>query len=129
MAEVWLARRLSAADFARDVALKCISPGVGVAERVRRRRLAEAQLAGRLSHSNIVHAFSLERIGDQDYLVLEYVEGASVAEVLDAARRSGKRLSEGFCCHVAASVAEALDYVHAVAGADGRPLGIVHRDV
>ena len=48
---------------------------------------------------------------------------------LCAAAELERRLSEGFCCYVAASVAEALQHAHALTDDDGEPLGIVHRDV
>jgi serine/threonine-protein kinase len=129
MADVWLARRVSARGFSCQVVLKCISPGLEADERVRRMLRAEAELAGRLRHPNIPEAYELESLGDRECLVLEYVDGVSLQAVLEAARHAGKQPSEGFCCHAVASVALALEYAHGVTDAGSRVLGIIHRDV
>src|SRR6266568_1728072 len=129
MAEVFLGRRLGPSGFVREVALKCILAGMEVDERARRAFLCEAQLASKLRHPNIAEAYDLAQLGDRYYLVLEYVDGVTAKAVLQAARREHRRLSVAFCCHVVASVAEALHHAHALAGEGGEPLGIVHRDV
>src|SRR3954469_1992764 len=129
MAEVFLVRRLGAAGFARPVALKCILTGLDVDESTRRAFVYEAQLVSKLRHPNIAEAYDFAFVGDRYYLVLEYVDGVTVRRVLRAARAAERRLSEGFCCHVAASVAEALHHAHTLVGEDRKPLGIVHRDV
>src|SRR6266545_4748633 len=98
-------------------------------ERIRKAFVHEAQLAIRLRHPNIVDAYQLFEVGERCYLVLEYIEGVSVKTVLRAAHREQKKLSTGFCCYVAASVAEGLAYAHGRTDAGGTPLGIVHRDV
>jgi serine/threonine-protein kinase len=129
MAEVFLARSLGDAGLVSEVALKCITPDLEVDERIRKAFVHEAQLAIRLRHPNIVDAYQLFEVGDRCYLVLEYIEGVSLKTVLRAARREQKKLSTGFCCYVAASVAEGLAYAHGRTDAGGEPLGIVHRDV
>jgi len=129
MGEVFLARRLGAEGFDREVALKCIAAGLEADEGVRKAFLYEAKLASRLRHPNIAEAYDLAQVGDQYYLVLEYVDGVTAKAILRAARRERRQLSEGFCCHVVASVAEGLHYAHGLSGPDGQPLGIVHRDI
>jgi eukaryotic-like serine/threonine-protein kinase len=129
MAEVLLARCAGAGGLVREVALKCITPGLELDEGARTAFLHEAELAIRLRHPNIVEAYDFVEAGDRCYLVLEYIEGLSLKSVVQAARRNQKKLSRGFCCHVVASVAEALHYAHCRTDADGRPLGVVHRDV
>jgi len=128
-AEVFLARRLGPAGIVRHVALKCILAGLDVDESTRRAFVYEAQLASRLRHPNIAEAYDLALVGDRYYLVLEYVDGVTVRKALRAASAAERRLSEGFCCHVVAGVAEGLRHAHQLAGDDGKPLGIVHRDV
>jgi serine/threonine protein kinase len=63
------------------------------------------------------------------YLVLEYVDGPSLALVLRVLRDQGRLLSISEAAHVTVEVARALDYAHRKKGKDGTPLGIVHRDV
>ncbi|BDG08643.1 hypothetical protein AMPC_17560 [Anaeromyxobacter paludicola] len=129
MAEVFLARRLGPAGFTRDVALKCMLAGLDLDERTRRAFVYEARLAARLRHPNIAEAHDLAVLDGRYYLVLEYVDGVTAKAASEAARSAGRRLSEALCCHVAASVAEALHHAHALTGDDGHALGIVHRDV
>jgi eukaryotic-like serine/threonine-protein kinase len=64
MAEVYLARRLGAAGFVREVALKCINAALEVDEWARKAFLYEAQLASRLRHPNIAEAYDLALVGD-----------------------------------------------------------------
>jgi serine/threonine-protein kinase len=128
-AEVFLARRLGPAGLTRPVALKCILAGLDVNESTRRAFIYEARLASKLRHPGIAEAYDLAQVGDRYYLVLEYVDGVTARRAMRAARAAGQRLSEAFCCHAAASVAEALHHAHTLADEDGAPLGIVHRDV
>ena len=82
------------------------------AEYLRRFR-REAQAAGRLAHPNIVSIFDV----GEDYFVMEYVEGITLAELLRY--RTSLDVLSGL--RVLAPVAEALDYAHRC--------GVVHRDI
>ncbi|HVR69887.1 MAG TPA: TonB family protein [Vicinamibacteria bacterium] len=82
------------------------------AEYLRRFR-REAQAAGRLAHPNIVSIFDV----GEDYFVMEYVEGITLAELLRY--RTALDVVSGL--RVLAPVAEALDYAHRA--------GVVHRDI
>jgi serine/threonine protein kinase len=102
---------------ARLVALKVIKPSLledGVA--VQRFR-QEVRTVGRLAHPNIVHAHDAEEADGRHFLVMEYVEGTSLAEWLE---RHG-RLPVAEACSCARQVALALQYAH--------EQGLVHRDV
>ena len=129
MADVFLARRHGGSGFVREVALKVITADLEEEELFRKMFVAETQLANRLCHRGIPEAYDLQQLGGRYCLVLEYVAGVSARSVIQAARRRQRSLSEGLCCHVVASVADALHYAHGVTDDDGRPLGIVHRDV
>ena len=129
MAEVLLARRVEDGGVAQEVALKCVAPEFDPGGPVQRMFLHEARLASLLHHPGIAEAYGLDEIDGQPYLVLEYVDGVSVGQAIRAAAERGETLPEGFSCRVAACVAEALGYAHALLGPEGRPLGIVHRDV
>ncbi|WP_438032665.1 serine/threonine-protein kinase [Sorangium sp. So ce204] len=63
------------------------------------------------------------------WIVLEHVEGATLAEILAAARRAGEAVPLGVALHVTATLLDVLAFVHGATDAAGRPLGIVHRDV
>ena len=72
--------------------------------------LAEARTACMLSHPNIVTVFDFESDGTFAYLVMEYVDGLNLAELL--ARVEGGRLTGDECAHVLRSVAGALAFAH-----------------
>jgi serine/threonine-protein kinase len=78
-----------------------------------RRFRREAQAAGRLAHPNIVSIFDV----GEDYFVMEYVEGITLAELLRY--RTALDVVSGL--RLLAPVAEALDYAHRC--------GVVHRDI
>lgn len=72
--------------------------------------LAEARTACMLSHPNIVTMLDFESDGSYAYLVMEYVDGLNLAELL--ARVEGGRLTPAECAHVVGSVARALAFAH-----------------
>ena len=62
----------------RRVAVKALLPGVGRDPRRRERLRREARAAAALSHPNIATVYALEEIGDELYLVCEYVSGPTL---------------------------------------------------
>lgn len=72
--------------------------------------LAEARTACMLAHPNIVTVFDFETSGSYAYLVMEYVDGLNLAELL--ARVEGGSLTREEAAHVLASVARALSFAH-----------------
>jgi serine/threonine-protein kinase len=98
----------------RLVAVKLLAPPETAEESARIRR--EAQLAGRLSHGNIVAIHDAGTHAAQPYIVMELVIGESLKTVLE---RGSLRPSEAV--QVVAGVLDALDHAHAK--------GVVHRDV
>ncbi|MBM7117436.1 serine/threonine-protein kinase [Archangium primigenium] len=93
------------------------------------RLVEEARLGGLLRHPNIVSVQLLAGDAAEPLLVLDYIEGQYLGDVLRRAERSGRVLSEALACHVTAEVADALHYAHGLQDEKGRPLGVVHRDV
>lgn len=100
----------------RPVAAKRVRPDKesGSARRERFRR--EARAAAKLSHTNVVQVFDLVE-GDGDWIVMEYVQGRSLAEIL----RDAGPLPAGAAVDLARQVAEGLAAAHAQ--------GLVHRDL
>ena len=101
----------------RDVALKRLglAPGGSTPDLARAER--EARLAARLNHPHVVAVFDLVADGDEQWLVMEYVEGATLAALV---QRDGRLLPEE-AAPVLRQAADALAAAHAA--------GIVHRDV
>ncbi|WP_162799192.1 serine/threonine-protein kinase [Nocardioides sp. 616] len=114
MGAVWLGRD-TVLD--RVVALKRVGmvPGGSTPDLARAER--EARLAAALSHPHVVAVFDLVADGPEHWLVMEYVPGASLAEVI---RQDGPLPAERAAA-LLAQTADALTAAHGV--------GIVHRDV
>ena len=89
----------------------------------------EARINALLHHPNIVQVFDFGHVGGTYFLAMEYVRGRDVSEILRRLRRHERRCPVGVAAYIAREVAMALSYAHALAGADGQPLNIVHRDV
>ena len=81
--------------------------------------LAEARTACLLAHPNIVTVYDFETDGTYAYLVMEYVDGLNLAELL--ARVEDGVLTHDECAHVLRSVAAALTYAH--------ENGVLHLDI
>ena len=72
--------------------------------------LAEARTACLLAHPNIVSVIDFELDAGYAYLIMEYVDGLNLAELL--ARVEGGRLTHEECAHILSSCARALAYAH-----------------
>ncbi len=100
----------------RNVAIKALpAPSAGDAV-ARQRFLQEARSLSALNHPNIVTVHAIESESNVDFLVMEYIQGRTVAEMLSAAQLSFAHVLE-----IGARVAEALGVAHAA--------GVLHRDV
>ena len=82
---------------------------------------SEAQAVANLRHPNIVQVFDFDIVEDRPYIVMELLEGPSLADYLGALRRTEKTLPFEMTGRIITAIAGALEYAH------GR--GIVHRDV
>ncbi len=130
MAEVYLARTIGDGGFVRHLVVKAMRPSAGLDGTFARMFLDEARLAATLHHQHIAQVFDLGTSEDGSYyLVMEYVHGETVRNVMAAARARSVPLPPGFGVAVAAAVASALAYAHERTDDRGLALGIVHRDV
>ena len=91
----------------------------GVAPSTVDEALTEARTACLLAHPNIVTVFDFESDGTYAYIVMEYVDGLNLAELL--ARVEGGVLTHEECAHMLRSVADALGYAH--------ENGVLHLDI
>src|SRR5262249_29891263 len=76
----------------------------------------EARALARLNHSNIVGIFDSGRVGDFYYLLMEYVDGTTLRELMEAREISPERAGP-----IVIEICHALQYAHEE--------GIVHRDI
>src|SRR5687767_8038968 len=128
MARVWAARFQGTRGFRKLVAIKTILPGAMDGERMERMFLEEATLASGIHHPNVVDTLEL---GEQDgvlFMVLEWVDGESLAAVMrETANSGGIPLSIGVA--LIAQACKGLHAAHELTDDHGNPLGVVHRDI
>jgi serine/threonine protein kinase len=101
----------------RPVALKVINARLVADDVAIERFRLEVKAAAKLSHRNIVAAFDAEQAGDLHFLVMEFIEGTSLAELV---QRRGK-LSVLHCCNYAMQAAIGLEHAY--------ERGMVHRGI
>jgi len=129
MAELFLARTASAAGVERYVVLKrVLASRLGDTHFVAM-FLDEARLAAQLQHPNIAQVFDAGKLGDSFFFSMEYVHGVTVRELQQRAKELDQPIPIGCTLTIAASAAAGLHHAHERIGLDGKPLGIVHRDV
>ncbi len=129
MAEVWKARSSGPSGFEHDVVIKRIQPAHGADPEFIQLFVEEARISAMLHHANIVQVHDFVDDDGDLFLVLEYVEGPSLSRALRALRSAGRPMPPAVAAWIAREVCRALDYVHALADAEGKPLDILHRDV
>ncbi|HWU89251.1 MAG TPA: serine/threonine-protein kinase, partial [Kofleriaceae bacterium] len=129
MAEIFLARGASAAGVERYCVLKRILRDRATDVHFVRMFLDEARLAAQLNHPNVAQVYDIGKLGDSYFFTMEYVHGETVRAVQQRARSLRRELPLGTVLTVIAGAASGLHHAHERLGLDGRPLGIVHRDV
>ena len=114
MAEVWRARDTA---LGRVVALKVLRTQYSGNPDFLARFRREAQAAANLTHPNIVNVFDIGQAGERHYIVMEYVDGQSLKELIRD--------------HAPLPVEQALDLATQVAAAvaHAHHAGIIHRDL
>jgi serine/threonine protein kinase len=129
MAEVFLAKQTGMEGFEKLVVVKRILPQLCSDDSFVKMFLNEARVAARLNHPNVVQIFDLGKLGDQYFIAMEYVHGEDLRAVIREATDADKRPPLGLACRIIADTLASLHYAHTRVGADGKPLGLVHRDV
>jgi serine/threonine protein kinase len=124
MAELYLARHVGRAGFEKVVAIKRVLPHLAEDAKFVDMFLDEARLAAGLDHSNIATVIDFGSAGREHFMAMEYVHGRNVRDIL---KQGGASLPCALT--IVKCVAAALHYAHERCGADGLPLGLVHRDV
>jgi serine/threonine-protein kinase len=128
MAEIFLATQHGAEGFERKVVLKRIMAVLLTDPKFRNMMIDEAHVAMSLNHSNIAQVLDLGQARGRYFLVLELVDGWDLNHILHREKAVDLAMPPELRLYVVAEICRALAYAHARTR-DGRPLGIVHRDV
>ena len=129
MAEVFLAVGEGPDGFERTFVVKRIHAHLAQAPEFVRMFVDEARISALLVHPNIVQVFELASHEGAYYIVMEPVDGIDMARLLRGLERRGAVAPPTFVAELGRQACRGLDFAHTLTGADGSPLGIVHRDV
>lgn len=129
MGDVYLAVLQGPLGFSKLLVIKELRPDVQDDDAHVAMFLDEARLAARLNHPNIVQTIEVGADGRRRFIAMEYLEGQPLNRVLHRARKRGNPLPLPMHFRIVADALTALEYAHTFTEFDGRPLGIVHRDV
>ncbi|MEZ4293630.1 MAG: protein kinase [Polyangiaceae bacterium] len=128
MATVHLGRRRTASGCSGIVAVKRLHPHLAADPDFTVMLVDEARLSARVRHPNVVSVRDVVHQGGLA-LVMDYVHGASLAELVRAARAQGERVRPSIASAIVCDALEGLHAAHEALGEDGAPLLLVHRDV
>ena len=126
MGEVYLASLVGELGFEKRLVIKTILPRFAAEPRFIELFAAEARTTVALSHGNIVPIYELGRADDTFYIVMGYVDGPSVAELLTRCRETARDPDPKSALHIIRGVLTGLAYAHT--DEPGRP-AVVHRDI
>jgi eukaryotic-like serine/threonine-protein kinase len=129
MATVHLGRLIGTAGFLRTVAVKRLHPQYAKEKDFTAMFLDEARLAARVQHPNVVPTLDVVMDGSELLLVMEYVRGVSLSQLVRAARDSGLRLPPKVVVAIVSGALHGLHAAHEATDERGDPLDLVHRDV
>ena len=129
MATVFLARLSGVAGFQRLAAIKRLHPHLAREPEFVEMFLDEARLAARIHHPNVV---PIQEVGESEhgyYLVMDYIEGDTLARVLAKAAKTNSKVPYGVTIRILLDTLAGLHAAHEMKDDHGEPLQIVHRDV
>ena len=129
MADVHLAAALGPGDFHKLLVLKELRPGFAQDPEHRAMFQQEARLAARMAHPNIVQTFEIGGDAGRPFIAMEFLDGPPLHRILRRLRRDGGELPLPLHLRVLVDLLAGLHHAHELRDYDGRPLGLVHRDV
>jgi serine/threonine-protein kinase len=128
MGTVYVGRLRGAAGFWRLVAVKRTHPHLLDDAELKRILVGEAQLASRIHHGNVIAVLDVEETNDELLLVMEYVEGASLAQLLVSGNHP-RPLEPDVVVKILLDACAGLHAAHEAKDETGELLNLVHRDV
>jgi serine/threonine-protein kinase len=133
MGEIWLAEQKGSAGFSKRVVVKtileCFADDPSLVEMF----LDEGRIAANLSHPNIAQTFDLGQCGKGAdapyYIAMEYVHGRDLRDLLITNIDRKQFIPLNLVLRIIADVCQGLHHAHSVKTPEGKPDGIIHRDV
>ena len=129
MAEVFAAEMLSQPGYVKRVAIKRVLPHLSRNRVFIQMFLDEARLGLLLNHANIVMVVDVGRAGSDYFIVMEYVDGLDLREVIEAYTTRGNLVPLELTLQIAVEICKGLDYAHRLTDSANVPLNVIHHDI
>jgi eukaryotic-like serine/threonine-protein kinase len=130
MAEVYRAKAPGAQGIGKILAIKRILPQFSNNSEFIEMFKTEAQIAINLTQANIAQIYEFGQEKEQFFLLMEYIDGRNLRQILSRCTKLQKALTIEQCVFVINQVAAGLDYAHRCLDKNsGSVLNIIHRDM
>src|SRR5215472_2692891 len=129
MGIVYEAEQIGARDFVKRVAIKVIRQSYANQKQFIENFIGEAKLVADLIHTNIVQTYHLGETRGVYFMAMELIRGVNLEQFGAQLAARQRILPKELGVFIVSRVARGLAYAHAKTSKDGKPLGIVHRDV
>jgi serine/threonine-protein kinase len=126
MGSIYVCRRVGPSGFQRLYVLKAVRQRSAQEGAALQSLINEGRIGSLLSHPNLQAVVDMGMYKDQPFLILDYVEGATLA---DLTAEGKARLPPAVAVSILLDLLRGLQAAHDTADAQGRPLGLVHGDV
>lgn len=129
MASVYRARIEQPPGLSAVIALKVLHPHLSDDVDAVAMFLHEARLGARFEHRNLIHVIDSGRIDGYRYIAMPYFASVTLAQLVDGLSGMKERIGTEWAVWVLREILHGLAFAHELTDDDGRPLGVVHRDV
>jgi serine/threonine-protein kinase len=129
MGVVYEGEQHGARDFVKRVAIKIIRPSFASQKMFIENFIGEAKLVADLIHTNIVQTYHLGEANNVCFIAMELIRGVNLEQFSRQLTDKKKVLPKELAVFITSRVARGLAYAHAKTDKNGKPLGLVHRDI
>jgi eukaryotic-like serine/threonine-protein kinase len=129
MGIVYEAEQHGADGFVKRIAIKVIRQNYASQKQFIDNFIGEAKLVADLIHTNIVQTYHLGETRGVYFMAMELIRGVNLEQFLQQLQEKKCQLPKELAVFIVSRIARGLAYAHSKTDREGRPLGIVHRDV
>src|SRR3984957_13572178 len=129
MGIVYEAEQHGARNFIKRIAIKVVRQNYASQQQFIDNFIGEAKLVADLIHTNIVQTYHLGESRGMFFIAMELIRGVNLEQFAQQLSDKRRPLPSELAVFITSRIARGLAYAHAKTDKDGKPLGIVHRDV
>jgi serine/threonine-protein kinase len=129
MGIVYEAEQHGSRNFVKRVAIKIIRPNFASQKMFIENFIGEAKLVADLIHTNIVQTYHLGETNGVAFIAMELIRGVNLEQFMHQLTDKRKALPKELAVFITSRISRGLAYAHSKTDKNGKPLGIVHRDV